>query len=70
MTGPDRGAGIPPTLRRLLWTTLLFCGLLAAYGGLTLAARGRPAAALAAAAGGLGVALAGGWLLERDGGRR
>jgi len=67
---PGRDGGVPPILRRLLWTTLVFCGLLAAFGGLNLAARDRPAAALAAAVGGLGVALVGGWLLDRDGGGR
>lgn len=56
-------------LRPLVLLTALFCGLAAAFGGLNLAARGRPAAAAWTSAAGLGLALAAAALLSRDPGR-
>lgn len=68
---PAPGNGGPPgsSVRPLLWTTVLFCGLLAVYGALNLAARGRGVAALALAAAGTAVATGAGLRLDRCGGR-
>ena len=56
-------------VRPVALLTVLFCGLLAAFGGLNLAARGRPAAAVWTAAAGLAVAAAAAAFLRREPGR-
>lgn len=56
-------------LRPVALLTVLFCGLLAAFWGLNLAARGRPAAAAWISAAGLAVAAAAAGVLRREPGR-